>query len=111
MDSLILTNILLIIIIVFLFAIYKDLNNRVCNLIEQLGRNLNKLNFTANHIKHFILMNDKEKAEAAKIIEKEVMPHRARFENKDYHHCVTDFSDICPLNCTGRKIMVKKYYI
>jgi regulatory protein YycI of two-component signal transduction system YycFG len=85
MDSLILTNILLIIIIVFLFAIYKDLNNRVCNLIEQLGRNLNKLNFTANHIKHFILMNDKEKAEAAKIIEKEVMLSKSRIKEKEAH--------------------------
>lgn len=85
MDSLILTNILLIIIIVFLFAIYKDLNNRVCNLIEQLGRNLNKLNFTANHIKHFILMNDKEKAEAAKIIEKEAVLSKSRIKEKEAH--------------------------
>ena len=85
MDLLVLTNILLIIIIVFLFAIYKDLNNRVCNLIEQLGRNLNKLNFTANHIKHFILMNDKEKAEAAKIIEKEVMLSKSRIKEKEAH--------------------------
>ncbi len=85
MDLLILTNILLIIIIVFLFAIYKDLNNRVCNLIEQLGKNLNKLNFTVNHIKHFILMNDKEKAEVAKIIEKEAVLSKSRIKEKEAH--------------------------
>ena len=73
MDLLVLTNILLIIIIVFLFAIYTDLNNRVCNLISQLGRKIDKLDFTADHIKHFILMNDKEKAEVAKMIEKDAI--------------------------------------
>jgi len=57
----------------------------VCNLIEQLGRNLNKLNFTANHIKHFILMNDKEKAEAAKIIEKEAVLSKSRIKEKEAH--------------------------
>ena len=73
MDLLILTNILLIIIIVFLFAIYKDLNNRVCSLVEQLNRKIDKLVFTSDHIQHFILMNDKEKEETAKMIEKETM--------------------------------------
>jgi hypothetical protein len=73
MDLLVLTNILLIIIIVFLFAIYKDLNSRVCNLIAQLGKKIDKLGFTVDHIKHFILMNDKEKAEVAKMIEEKVM--------------------------------------
>jgi hypothetical protein len=73
MDLLVLTNLLLIIIIVFLFAIYKDLNNRVCNLIRQLSRKIDKLVFTADHIKYFILINDKEKAEAAKMIKKETM--------------------------------------
>jgi hypothetical protein len=73
MDLLVLTNILLIIIIVFLFALNKDLNNRVCNLIGQLSRKIDKLVFTADHIKHFILMNDKEKEETAKMIEKETM--------------------------------------
>jgi len=42
----------------------------VCNLISQLGRKIDKLEFTADHIKHFILMNDKEKAEVAKMIKK-----------------------------------------
>jgi|TARA_B110000971_G_scaffold218136_1_gene256344 hypothetical protein len=73
MDLLVLTNILLMIIIVFLFAIYKDLNNRVCNLIAQLGKKIDKLDLTVDHIKHFILMNDKEKAVVAKMIEKQTM--------------------------------------
>jgi len=71
MDLLVLTNIFLVIIIVFLFAIYKDLNNRVCILIAQLGKKVDKLASNVDHIKHFILMNDKEKAEVAKMIEKE----------------------------------------
>ena len=70
MGSLTLTNILLFIIIVFLYAIYKDLNSRVCNLIVQLGKKIDRLDFTLNHIKHFILMNEKEKVLAAKMIKK-----------------------------------------
>ena len=61
MSSLILTNILLIIIVLFLFAIYRDLNNRVVKLIAQLNNRLEQ-------IKHFVLMNEKERNEAAKIL-------------------------------------------
>jgi|TARA_B110000967_G_C18541353_1_gene390774 hypothetical protein len=73
MYLLILTNILLVIVIVFLFAIYKDLNSRVFILIEQLGRKLDKLDSTVEHIKRFILMNEKEKEEVVKMIEKGAM--------------------------------------
>ena len=61
MSSLILTNILLIIIVLFLFAIYRDLNNRVVKLIARLNNRLEQ-------IKHFILMNEKERNETAKIL-------------------------------------------
>ena len=61
MSSLLLTNILLIIIVLFLFAIYRDLNNRVVKLIGQLNNRLEQ-------IKHFVLMNEKERNEAAKIL-------------------------------------------
>jgi Mg2+ and Co2+ transporter CorA len=61
MSSLLLTNILLIIIVLFLFAIYRDLNNRVVKLIAQLNNRLEQ-------IKHFILMNEKERNETAKIL-------------------------------------------
>jgi len=64
MDTLLLTNILLIIIIIFLFAIYKDLNSRVVALLKRLDH-------TINGLKKFMVLNQEQKDEIRKIMIKE----------------------------------------
>ena len=64
MDTLLITNILLIIIIIFLFAIYKDLNNRVVALLK-------RLDITINGLKKFMVLNQEQKDEIRKIMIKE----------------------------------------
>ena len=53
MDTLLLTNILLIMIIFFLFAIYKDINNRVVALLK-------RLDITINGLKKFMVLNQEQ---------------------------------------------------
>ena len=64
MDTLLITNILLIIIIIFLFAIYKDLNSRVVALLK-------RLDITINGLKKFMVLNQEQKDEIRKIMIKE----------------------------------------
>ena len=64
MDSLLLTNILLLVIIVFLFAIYKDINNRVVGLLK-------RLDITINGLKKFMVLNQEQKDEIRKMMIKE----------------------------------------
>ena len=64
MDTLLITNILLIIIIIFLFAIYKDLNNRVVALLK-------RLDITINGLKKFMVLNQEQKDEIRKMMIKE----------------------------------------
>ena len=64
MDTLLLTNILLIIIIIFLFAIYKDINNRVVALLK-------RLDITINGLKKFMVLNQEQKDEIRKMMIKE----------------------------------------
>ena len=61
MDTLLLTNILLIIIIIFLFAIYKDLNSRVVALLK-------RLDITINGLKKFMVLNQEQKDEIRKMM-------------------------------------------
>ena len=61
MDTLLITNILLIIIIIFLFAIYKDLNSRVVALLK-------RLDITINGLKKFMVLNQEQKDEIRKMI-------------------------------------------
>lgn len=61
MHTLLLTNILLIIIIVFLFAIYKDLNNRVVGLLK-------RLDITINGLKKFMVLNQEQKDDIRKMM-------------------------------------------
>ena len=61
MDTLLLTNILLLIIIVFLFAIYKDLNSRVVGLLK-------RLDMTINGLKKFMVLNQEQKDEVRKMM-------------------------------------------
>ena len=64
MDTLLITNILLIIIIIFLFAIYKDLNSRVVALLK-------RLDITINGLKKFMVLNQEQKDEIRKMMIKE----------------------------------------
>jgi len=64
MDTLLLTNILLIMIIFFLFAIYKDINNRVVALLK-------RLDITINGLKKFMVLNQEQKDEIRKMMIKE----------------------------------------
>ena len=64
MDTLLLTNILLIIIIIFLFAIYKDINNRVVGLLK-------RLDITIHGLKKFMVLNQEQKDEIRKMMIKE----------------------------------------
>jgi len=64
MDTLLITNILLIIIIIFLFAIYKDINNRVVALLK-------RLDITINGLKKFMVLNQEQKDEIRKMMIKE----------------------------------------
>ena len=61
MDTLLITNILLIIIIIFLFAIYKDINNRVVALLK-------RLDITINGLKKFMVLNQEQKDEIRKMM-------------------------------------------
>ena len=61
MDTLLLTNILLIIIIIFLFAIYKDINNRVVALLK-------RLDITINGLKKFMVLNQEQKDDIRKMM-------------------------------------------
>ena len=61
MDTLLLTNILLIIIIIFLFAIYKDINNRVVALLKRLDH-------TINGLKKFMVLNQEQKDDIRKMM-------------------------------------------
>ena len=61
MDTLVLTNVLLIVIIVFLFAIYKDLNTRVVGLLK-------RLDIAVNSLKKFIVLNEEQKDEVRKMM-------------------------------------------
>lgn len=61
MDTLVLTNVLLIVIIVFLFAIYKDLNTRVVGLLK-------RLDIAVNNLKKFMVLNEKQKDEVRKMM-------------------------------------------
>ena len=61
MDTLVLTNVLLIVIIVFLFAIYKDLNTRVVGLLK-------RLDIAVNSLKKFMVLNEKQKDEVRKMM-------------------------------------------
>ena len=61
MDALLLTNILLIIIIIFLFAIYKDINNRVVALLKRLDH-------TINGLKKFMVLNQEQKDDIRKMM-------------------------------------------
>lgn len=61
MDALLLTNILLIIIIIFLFAIYKDINNRVVALLK-------RLDITINGLKKFMVLNQEQKDDIRKMM-------------------------------------------
>jgi len=61
MDTLLLTNILLIIIIIFLFAIYKDLNSRVVALLKRLDH-------TINGLKKFMVLNQEQKDDIRKMM-------------------------------------------
>ena len=61
MDTLLITNILLIIIIIFLFAIYKDLNSRVVALLK-------RLDITINGLKKFMVLNQEQKDEIRKMM-------------------------------------------
>lgn len=61
MDTLVLTNALLIVIIVFLFAIYKDLNTRVVGLLK-------RLDIAVNNLKKFMVLNEEQKDEVRKMM-------------------------------------------
>ena len=61
MDTLLLTNILLIMIIFFLFAIYKDINNRVVGLLK-------RLDITIHGLKKFMVLNQEQKDEIRKMM-------------------------------------------
>ena len=61
MDTLVLTNALLIVIIVFLFAIYKDLNTRVVGLLK-------RLDIAVNSLKKFMVLNEEQKDEVRKMM-------------------------------------------
>jgi hypothetical protein len=61
MDTLVLTNVLLIVIIVFLFAIYKDLNTRVVGLLK-------RLDIAVNSLKKFMVLNEEQKDEVRKMM-------------------------------------------
>jgi len=61
MDTLLITNILLIIIIIFLFAIYKDINNRVVGLLK-------RLDITIHGLKKFMVLNQDQKDEIRKMM-------------------------------------------
>jgi len=61
MDTLVLTNVLLVVIIVFLFAIYKDLNTRVVGLLK-------RLDIAVNSLKKFMVLNEEQKDEVRKMM-------------------------------------------
>ena len=52
------------IIIIFLFAIYKDINNRVVALLK-------RLDITINGLKKFMVLNQEQKDEIRKMMIKE----------------------------------------